>query len=144
MSDVLLTQGLDGGEITVTNGVVELDDSPFTAIYISLFGGNLDDSGDTDGDPLQYWGNYSETDPVRQLRSKTQYLLIGLPAIPANLIRIEEAVASDLEWLKSDIADSIAISATLPARSTVRISVGILGRSGQEFHFEFRRPWSAG
>lgn len=141
MSDVLLTQSLDGGEITVTGGIVTLDDSPSTAVYISLFGGNIDDSGDTSTNSEQWWGNYSESDPVLHLRSRTQAILIGLPAIPANLVRVEEAVSSDLEWMKADIAESIDVSASLPARNTVRIQIAIQSRDGVEQNFDFTKPW---
>ncbi len=137
----MLFQTPDGGEVQVTNGVVALDDSPFTAVYISLFGGNIDDSGDTSTDSEQWWGNYSESDPVLHLRSRTQAILIGLPAIPANLVRVEEAVSSDLEWMKADIAESIDVAASLPARNTVRIQILITGRDGVEQNFDFTRPW---
>ena len=58
MTDLLLYASLDGGEIEVTNGVLTTDEGPFQAMYLSLFGGNFEDSGDTSTDSEQWWGNY--------------------------------------------------------------------------------------
>lgn len=141
MTDLLLYASLDGGEIEVTNGVLTTDEGPFQAMYLSLFGGNFEDSGDTSTDSEQWWGNYSESDETLHLRSRTQALLIGLPAIPANLVRVEEAVLADLDWMNSELAESLEVTASLPARNTIRIVVLVQGKDGQTFTFDVSRPW---
>ena len=72
--DVALRQTVDGGEITVINGIVELDGGLETSVYLSLFGGNVDDPGDRVSDKT-WWGNYDETNPNRKYRSRLQYQL---------------------------------------------------------------------
>lgn len=141
MTDVLLHASVNGGEMELVNGVVSLDETPFTAVYISLFGGNLDDAGTSAAVAAQWWGNWSEPDLTRHIRSRTQALLISLPAITSNLIRVEEAAAADLAWMTESIADSVQVTASLPARNTIRLLVEIVGSSGRYF-FDFTQPWS--
>lgn len=122
--DVLLYQGNDDGEIDVVNGVVTMSGGLETAAYLSLFGGNEQDDGRSDS-PLQYWGNYGET-PDRQYRSETQYLLRSIPAIPANLRRLEDAATRDLGWfVSSGAATSVSASATMPGPGRIRLVVSI-------------------
>jgi phage gp46-like protein len=141
MSDVQLFQSQNGGEINVTNGVVTLDETPFTAVYLSLFGGNIDDNGTTATRSKQYWANFDESDITRHMRSRTQAALIGLPAITANVQRVEEAALQDLDWLKRDLADDIKVTGSIPARNTVRLLVQITGRNGTKYPFDFTKPW---
>lgn len=99
MTDVLLYDTPDGGEITVAEGRVELTDTLETAAYLCLFGGNERDSG-SDGDkPLEWWGNKIEPDPAQHYRSEFQFLLATLPVVPANLRRFEDAATRDLQAL---------------------------------------------
>lgn len=125
MTDVLLRQTDDGGSITVEGGLVLLSEGLETAAYLSLFGGNEDDAADADT-TLQWWGNLTETEPERTYRSETQFLLKSLPAIPANLRRIEQSAARDLQWmLDASVATSIGVEATIPALNRVRINLTI-------------------
>jgi len=105
--DVLLEQGNDGGEITIENGITELSDGLANSVFLSLFGGNSDDSGLQADDPKQFWGNLSETELSKQYRSQTQNLLRALPVNTANLQRIEDAAVSDLAWMLEDLADDV-------------------------------------
>jgi hypothetical protein len=45
MTDVLIEQSDDGGEVTIESGLVTLTDDFRSAAYLSLFGGNEDDNG---------------------------------------------------------------------------------------------------
>ena len=84
MSDVLLSQTADGGEITVANGQVALTGGLESAVYLSIFGGNDSDSGQESTAPKQWWGNLDEPDPAGRYRGQTQYLLRALPLVPAK------------------------------------------------------------
>lgn len=141
MTDVLIYQGPDGGEVQFENNLIGMDNTPFTAIYLSLFGGNIDDNGTTATAKKQWWGNVDESDLTRHMRSRTQALLIGLPAISSNLQRIEEAAAQDLDWFKQDLANEVNVNASIPARNTVRIVVNITGRNGTPWSFDFTQKW---
>ena len=93
--DVKLFQTNDDGEITVTNGIVEMSGGLETTAYLALFGGNEDDSGDTS---KQFWGNFAENEPSKKYTSEFQHLLTKLPAVSANLLILEKAALRDLNF----------------------------------------------
>ncbi len=125
MSDVRLDNTDDGGEITIVNGTPFIDDGLSTSVYLSLFGGNEDDSGLTDGESLQWWGNLGERVAERRYRSETQYLMRSLASVPRNLRRIEDAVGNDLAWMVTEFGASIAARASIPALNTTRLQVEV-------------------
>lgn len=140
--DILLFQTIDDGEINVVDGVIEMSGGLDTAAYLSLFGGNEDCSGRATC-PFTWWGNHSENDKAKQYVSETQYLLKTIPAIPANLRRIEDAAGRDLNWfLEKNIASSVTIAVIIPALNTIKISV-IIEANGVESSFEFVENWKA-
>lgn len=140
--DVLLYQTNDGGEITLQGGQIVFTGRFDTAVYLSLFGGNMEDDG-RQGNPYNWWGNLSELDPSNQYRSETQNLLRGIPATSGNLRRIEDAVARDLAWLKTVKAvSSISVAVVVPALNRVKITVDIEA-NGQESRFEYVENWKA-
>lgn len=125
--DVRLFNTVDGGEIIVENGLAELSGGLETAAYLSLFGGNIEDPGDNDS-LFQWWGNWDETEPARQYRSRTQHLLRGLPATAFNLRRIEREAENDLAWMITEgVATSVAVEAFLEDLNRIRIVVTIIG-----------------
>lgn len=140
--DVLLFQTDDDGEITVENGLVEMSGGLETAAYLSLFGGNEDDDGRGDN-PLTWWGNLDEVDPVRQYRSETQNLLQALPATTGNLRRIEDAAGRDLAWFVDErVASSVVVTASIPGINRIKLIVDIEA-VGDESSFEFTENWKA-
>jgi phage gp46-like protein len=126
MTDVLLRQTNDGGDITVDGGLMLMSDGLETAAFLSLFGGNEQDGGESDS-TQQWWGNVIEPEPTRRYRSETQYLIRSLPAVPSNLRRIEQAAARDLDWMISTgIAKSIVVAARIPNLDRVTVNVIIV------------------
>jgi len=126
MTDVLLRETPDGGDITVEAGLFLLSDGLETAAYLSMFGGNEQDSGAADSTE-QWWGNLSEPEPARTYRSETQYLLRSLPAIPANLLRIEQAAARDLQWMIDEgVVKSVKVAARIPGLHRVVVDIGLV------------------
>lgn len=142
MADLLVAQDSGEFDLEVLNGVAALDESPFEAVVLSLWGGNLDDNGTEATRSKMYWANFAEPDENAHLRSRTQALLLGLPAISANISRIEEAAKADLEWMQAvGVASAIEISASMPHRNTVKLAISITGADGTQWPFEFARPW---
>ena len=137
--DVLFFQTADGGEVRAVNGQLELSEGLDTAAYLSLFGGNSDDSGLTADDAKQWWSNFDETDPAKRYRSETQFLLRTLPLIPANLIRLEDAAAKDLSWMLQSTTDSIAVRASMPGINRVQLDV-VLVIDGKKTAFSVTPP----
>lgn len=136
MTDVLLRQTNDGGDITVENGLVLMSEGLETAAYLSMFGGNEDDPGEG-ATELQWWGNIGETEPARTYRSETQHLIRSLPATSGNLRRIEQAAARDLQWMiDGGVAESITVEASIPSLNRVLVS-GTIVTTLEEIHFAF-------
>lgn len=137
MTDVLLRQSNDGGDITLQGGLVLMSEGLETAAFLSMFGGNEDDPGETDT-TRQWWGNLLEAELERAYRSETQYLVKSLPAVPLNLRRIEQAASRDLQWmLDTGLAQSIDVEATIPAVNRVRIGLVIVTATGQQVELFF-------
>lgn len=137
MTDVLLRQTNDGGNITIQGGLVLLSEGLETAAYLSLFGGNEDDPAEADT-VLQWWGNLLDAEPERAYRSETQYLVRSLPAIPANLRRIEQAAARDLKWfVDTGVALSVTVEARIPALNKIGIALVIITATGQRIELFF-------
>jgi phage gp46-like protein len=142
ISDVRLYHAADGGEIDFVGGEPVMSDGLETAVYLSLFGGNAEDSGLPGDRSKQWWGNLSELVTARQLRSETQYLLDVLPPTTGNLRRIENAVQNDLAWLlAAKLATDVAALASMPARNSVALDVAITVATGERPRFTFPSSW---
>lgn len=112
----------DGGEIDCDNGQLVLDEGLETAVYLSFFGGNDDDSGLDADKPKQWWANFEEKDSTKRYRGELQLLLNTLPLIPANLRRFEDAAVLDLAWMtESGLASFVGVTATMPSLHKVKL-----------------------
>lgn len=137
MTDVLLRQTNDGGDVTIENGLLLMSEGLETSAYLSLFGGNEDDPAATDT-AQQWWGNLLEDEPERAYRSETQFLVASLPAVPFNLRRIEQAAARDLQWMiDTGVAQSVTVEATIPNVNRVLIGLVIITATEQRIELFF-------
>jgi len=142
MTDVLLFQTNDNGEVEIEGGLVTLTPGLDTAAYLSLFGGNWKDDG-SQNNRQTWWGNLGEQDPSRRYRSETQYLLGTIPATSRNLRRVEDAATRDLQWLLDEaVASSLTVSASLIGLNRVKIEV-IIRAEGDESQFNYTENWRA-
>jgi phage gp46-like protein len=142
MTDVLLFQTPDNGEVEIEGGLVTLTPGLDTAAYLSLFGGNWKDDG-SQNNRQTWWGNLGEQDPSRRYRSETQYLLGTIPATSRNLRRVEDAATRDLQWLLDEaIASSLTVSASLIGLNRVKIEI-IIRAEGDESQFNYTENWRA-
>lgn len=142
--DVDLYLDNDGGEIRYVNGkaVMVQDGGLKMAVILSMFGGNELDSGEKGDDRQQWWGNLGETEEAKQYRSRTQYLLRALPAVSANLRKLEDAMQADLAWMSDEFAATIETVATLTAPRKVKLEPTItIGES--RYTFEFDEDWDS-
>ncbi|ANO58049.1 hypothetical protein [Shewanella phage SFCi1] len=134
MTDVLLFQTLDDGDIDINGGIVQLSDGLETAVYLSMFGGNQADDGLPDN-PFGWWGNEDE-DVDRRMVSRLQNLLEGLPATSGNLKRLNDAALADLSWLTAS-GYEVSVSASVPAINRVKMTVSVNGQI-----LEFTEEWT--
>ena len=131
MTDVLLSQTVNNGDIGLEAGVVDLSPGLETAAYLSMFGGD------------NWWGNLAEEIPERQYTAKTQKALETLPPSSGNLRRIEEAAKEDLGWfISAGAASSVEALASIPTVGRVRLLISIRAE-GEEIEFEFIENWKA-
>lgn len=97
-----------------------------TAVFLSLFGGNQEDSG-ADGDkPKEWWGNKLATSEEEKLRSETQSLLAKLPVTTGNLRRFQDAAQRDLGWMvTAAVATAVAVRVVIPKANSLRYDIAI-------------------
>ena len=116
MTDVLLLQTNNDGDVVYEDGDLKTEKGLQTAAYLSLFGGNRDDGGFDDKTKM-WWANLQEADTDYQYRSETQALLKdGAPLTSALLLRLEDASLRDLNWLITNgYATTITSEASIPA-----------------------------
>jgi phage gp46-like protein len=140
--DVLMLHREDGGDIELISGEPTMSDGLFNAVYLSLFGGNVEDSGLPGDVRLQWWGNFSEPDPARRYRSETQFCLQTLPPTTYNLRRVELAVKNDLAWLlDAVIVRDVASLASMPARNHVKLAIAVEVLTGEVYRFAIPKSW---
>ena len=142
--DVLLYQTTDGGEIEVENGSVTMTGGLGSAAYLSLFGGGRNDDN-TASSTKQWFGNALFPDRAeRQYRNRLQYELDRLPAVPANLLKLQQAAEKDLEWITDqNIASSIDVSVSMPGLNKIAIVLQIFA-DGDTIDIRFLENWKAG
>jgi phage gp46-like protein len=123
--DPLLTLTPDGSDVACSGGLVAGSDGLQNAVTISLFGGNLWDSG-LPADRKTWWGNL-ELPEGEQIRSETQALLRqDLPQTTGNLERYRQAIIRDLSWLvAAKIAEAVDGRATYPALGRVALTAAV-------------------
>lgn len=141
MTDALLLHGPDGADIQVVNGQLALSNGLYASVYLAMFGGNDEDSGDDAEERLQWWGNFTEPDAARRYRSRTQYVMRGLSATTGNLARLREAVQEDLQSLVSDgtlTSFSARVRLTAPKRASIEVEVIA---NGEAYPFEYETAW---
>lgn len=144
MPDVRLYQAPDGGEVDWKNGEPLTADGLESATYLSLFGGNQEDSGLTDGESKQWWANFEIPVPEQRMRSELQSLLAGMPATPANLRRAEDAALNDLAWMVKELEAKVTVEASLPAVEQLGLRVAIEIGNTKYDPFDFTSSWTGG
>ncbi|MDZ7922709.1 MAG: hypothetical protein U5M23_01330 [Marinagarivorans sp.] len=120
--EVLIFQTPDGGDIEVIDGVVTMTGGLESAVYLSMFG----DDGD-------WWGNIG-VPQNQKISGRLGKLIDTLPPIPVNLLRLEDAAKSDINWLGA----GVVVAASMPALNTVKITVSI-----GETKLEFTENWNS-
>ena len=125
MTDVLLLQTNNDGDVVYEDGDLKTEKGLQTAAYLSLFGGNKDDGG-FDEKTKMWWANFQEADADYQYRSETQALLDSSPLTSALLLRLEDANLRDLNWLiTSGYATTITSEASIPAVNRLQLDIVI-------------------
>lgn len=124
MTDVLMVDTLDGGDIQIPVGSdVVMTSGLETSVYLSLFGGNEEDDGSDATSSLQWWANFAEPDPARRMRGRLQALIRARALTSALLREISEAARADLEWMTVALVDAVRVSSSIVAPRRVEITI---------------------
>lgn len=129
--DVYMFDGIDGGDISIINGLVIADRAFTTATYLSLFGGCEEDGGKVD-DPKTWWGNrFNNTPDDEKMVSRVQAFFKRKPVTIKNILIAEELVKEDLNWLVEDgVADDISVAISASDINRVELSI-VVRKSGE-------------
>lgn len=130
MTDILLYDTLDGGDIKVEGNRLVRAEGLETAIYLCLFGGNLQDDGSESTSKLQWWGNYGE--PVEnQYRSRFQALLNGKPFTSALINQLTEAAISDI--MTMDVVKEVSVDISSPVYKRLDIIIKVTLKNEEKY-----------
>lgn len=115
MKDFLIYESGNGGELSLTNDIIEETSSIFNQIYLTHFGGNVEASttgNEREGEErLDWWGNeFLNTD--QQMNSSLEKALIDNALTSAGRSVIEQAAKSDVEFLENiaDISTNVYVT----------------------------------
>lgn len=129
--DVYLYDTQDGSEIEIKNGLVMADEGFRTAVYLSLFGGNSDDTGEVINNET-WWGNCLDNlSENEKLIGRFDTYVKSVPMTSRNIVVAEEKAKQDLQWFIDDgIADSVEVEISSGEKNKINLSVKI-GKAGE-------------
>jgi len=142
MTDVLIQNTENGGDIELIDGNPTLTGGLKSAFYLALFGGNKEDNG-SENTNLQWWGNLNETDPTTHYRSRTQNLLQSLVPSSGNLRVLESTIERDLNFfIEIGAVTELTISASLVDVKKVQIDISVFA-DGEKIDIRYLENWKA-
>jgi phage gp46-like protein len=143
--DLLLEDTPDGGNIRIDDGLFVSDQSFNTAVYLSLFGGNKDDTGKVKNNKT-WWGNMlPETSDTEKLVSRFQSIILGLPMTTKNIQEAETAAMLDLSWITDEgIADEILVDGRAGNSNKFFLRVDIRAAGKSIYDNTFSLFWKIG
>jgi len=143
--DLLLRDTPDGGDVIIENGLFVSDKKLSTAVYLSLFGGNKEDTGKIENDDKEWWGNkLTGISKSEKIRSRFQNVITGLPLSVKNIKEAELAAKTDLKWLIDEkIADNITTYGQTTGKNKFKLTVEILKDKLKIFDDEYFLLWGA-
>lgn len=127
MQDVLILETLNGGDLNKVAGDLALAKGWENMPYIALFGGNVRQSTPTervDGEQnFDWFGNAFESDPSIQINSQTERVLSEVNLNSNGRILIEQAVNSDLEFMRAFATVNVEVSIISDDRVHIDIAI---------------------
>lgn len=142
--DVFLKLTEDGGELKIENELVMSDKGFNTSVLISLFGGNVEDSGKVEN-RTSWWGNYTpEADSSNKIQSRFQAVTNGNPLTVASAKEAVNAAKLDLAWIiDNGIADDIDITARITGVKRLELDITLIKDGTDIFSNTYSVNWEA-
>jgi len=135
--DIELFENGSGGELNVSKGDIQLNETLYQTIYIALFGGNT--AAATIGNELEseqrfdYWANSlffaSETD--KQYNSETQKILSEVTINSSGRLKIQKAVENDLSFISS--ISNYTINVSILSVDKIEININLVNGTDLQF-----------
>lgn len=109
----------DGGEFTLDGGDIKQDGTFYTAIYVSLFGGDC------------FYNIYSEHKTDGSFEES-----LSLPITVSNLQKVETSAQNLLSWMiKEGVASSIDIYAYGDKTEKINVEITIIEPNGTSYKY---------
>jgi phage gp46-like protein len=143
--DILLEDTPDGGDIRIENRMFMQSSAYRTAIYLSLFGGNTNDSGKVQNSNT-WWGNMlSGVSENEKLVSRFQEFVFGMPMTTKNILEAEERARLDLRWIvDTGLGEAAEVSGSAVSRNRFALTVCILAGGKSVAKEAFTVAWKSG
>jgi len=141
--DLMMVDTPDGGDLILEDGVFKADPAFSTAVYLSLFGGNKEESGKIKTNKT-WWGNTLEnTSDAEKIISRFQYIITAMPLCVKNIKAAESAAQMDLQWiLDMGIADKILTECQTGERNLFILKIVILKDKNTIFENSYYSSWA--
>jgi phage gp46-like protein len=142
--DVLLVETPDGGDFIIQDGLIMADTNYSTAIYLSLFGGDKDDSGVVKTNKT-WWGNTLRgMKKNEKLISRFQYIIRSMPLTVKNIKNAEAAAVLDLAWMVEEgLADKVEASGSTKGKNRFHLEINLIKSGTSIFDYSFNTIWGA-
>lgn len=131
--DLALFNTITAGDILSENGEPRMEQGLGTAVLISLFSGQKD----------KFWGDKLSNDPSENYGGDFEVLADELDATVENALKLEEAILSDLQWMKDEeIADKIEVTSSIENGDNIFFVLVITRPSEESEEFKFSNNWT--
>lgn len=129
--DLVIVESGGGGDFTVKGNDLATCKSIETAVYLALFGGNIQADTVTPRSTvdLSYWGNslFHGAKPVTQFNSLTERTLQSVPLTSSGRQIIENAIKKDLSFLPN-----VTVSVIIVSTDRINVRLKIVLQTGEE------------
>lgn len=140
--DFGLHESGSGGELTILNGDLNMSETLYQTIYLSLFGGNVDKSTIGNEIPnqerLDYWANdlIFKENKSKQFNSTTERVLNEVTLNSLGRLKIKSAVEEDLSFIKTIVSFNVNIVILGIGKVSIEIQLNSIGnQSNKQFQF---------
>lgn len=134
--DISLFESGSGGDFAVVNNDLLMGESLFQQVYLSLFGGNVEESTKQfyleNEERFDYWGNSLLWNDIKtkQFNSETERTIKNVVLNSAGRVSILQAIEKDIEYLKP--VANLSAEVEILDRSQIRIIITLTDKTNQQ------------
>lgn len=134
--DISLFESGNGGDFAVVNNDLLMGESLFQQVYLSLFGGNVEENTKQfyleNEERFDYWGNSLLWNDIKtkQFNSETERTIKNVVLNSAGRVSILQAIEKDIEYLKP--VANLSAEVEILDRSQIRIIITLTDKTNQQ------------